>query len=76
MAAGRLEDARFGRASRARSIKARKMMPDIVVHDTRRNLLVSAEAVSAAGAVEGKQAKGMEGTLPRLPCRFGLCHCV
>ena len=45
-------------------------MPDIVVHDTRRNWLVLVEAVSTAGPVDGKRRKELKELFQG--CRAGL----
>ena len=51
-------------------IAAAAKMPDIVVHDTRRNWLVLIEAVSTAGPVDGKRRKELKELFQG--CRAGL----
>ena len=41
-------------------IAAAAKMPDVVVHDTRRNWLILIEAVSTAGPVDGKRRKELK----------------
>ncbi len=51
-------------------IAAAAKMPDIVVHDTRRNWLILIEAVSTAGPVDGKRRKELKQLFQG--CRAGL----
>ena len=52
------------------AIPAPAKMPDVVVHDTRRNWLLLIEAVTSAGPVDGKRRKELKGLFAG--CKAGL----
>jgi hypothetical protein len=52
------------------TVPAPAKMPDVVVHDTRRNRLLLIEAVTSAGPVDGKRRKELKGLFAG--CKAGL----
>jgi hypothetical protein len=46
------------------TVPAPAKMPDVVVHDTRRNWLLLIEAVTSAGPVDGKRRKELKDCSP------------
>ncbi|HEY3760489.1 MAG TPA: BsuBI/PstI family type II restriction endonuclease [Verrucomicrobiae bacterium] len=57
-------------------IPAAAKMPDVVVHDKKRNWLLLIEAVTSAGPVDGKRRKELKKIILWLQGRVGFCHCV
>ena len=58
------------------AIPAPAKMPDVVVHDTRRNWLLLIEAVTSAGPVDGKRRKELKRFIRGLQSRLGVCYRV